>query len=127
MNENNHYDIVFVGNYTKDTIITPAGTRYVDGGGMNYAGNAAVRLGAKTAVITHLAREDDHVLNKLRDSGIACFPSYSEKSTAITLDYPSNDPDTRNIYVTAQADPILGVELDQLNADMGSHRTVHSW
>ena len=29
------YDAIFVGNYTKDTIITPDGTRYVDGGGMN--------------------------------------------------------------------------------------------
>ena len=51
------FDIVFVGNYTKDTIITPSGTRYVDGGAVNYAAHAAVRLGAKTAVITHLARK----------------------------------------------------------------------
>jgi hypothetical protein len=35
MESNHNFDVVFAGNYTKDTIITPQGTRYVDGGGMN--------------------------------------------------------------------------------------------
>ena len=35
------YDFVTVGNYTKDTIVSAAGTRYVDGGGYNYAAHAA--------------------------------------------------------------------------------------
>ncbi len=111
------FDIVFVGNYTKDTIITTTGRRTVDGGGMNYAGNASVRLGAKTAIITHLSKEDDHILSKLRESGISCFPAYSARSTAITLDYPIDDPDTRYIYVTAQSDPIIAKELDQLKTE----------
>ena len=38
------YDVLFCGNYTKDTIITPDGTTYVDGGGMNYAAYASKRL-----------------------------------------------------------------------------------
>ena len=33
MSGNSRYDVVIIGNYTKDTIISPAGTRYVDGGG----------------------------------------------------------------------------------------------
>jgi hypothetical protein len=37
------YDVVYIGNYTKDTIISPSGTRYVDGGGMNYAAHRAQR------------------------------------------------------------------------------------
>ena len=39
------YDVVCIGNYTKDTIISPSGTRYVDGGGSRYAAHAAARLG----------------------------------------------------------------------------------
>ena len=49
------YDVVYIGNYTKDTIVSPAGTRYVDGGGSRYAAYAAARLGKRVAVVTHLA------------------------------------------------------------------------
>ena len=58
------YDVVCIGNYTKDTIITPSGTRYVDGGGMNYAAHAAAQLGLKTAVVTRLSRDDIRVVAK---------------------------------------------------------------
>ena len=53
--QNEFYDIVYIGNYTKDTITSPAGTRYVDGGGAHYAAYAAARLGKRVAVVTHLA------------------------------------------------------------------------
>ena len=56
MKTNPVYDIVCIGNYTKDTIISPSGTKYVDGGGMNYAAHAAARLGLKVAVVTRLAK-----------------------------------------------------------------------
>ncbi len=41
------YDLVCIGNYTKDTIISPSGVKYVDGGAINYAAHAAHRLGYK--------------------------------------------------------------------------------
>lgn len=34
------YDILCIGNYTKDKIITPDMTKYVDGGAINYAAHA---------------------------------------------------------------------------------------
>ena len=40
-----HYDFITVGNYTKDTIVSAAGTRHVDGGGYNYAAHAAKLAG----------------------------------------------------------------------------------
>ena len=79
MADKNNFDVVFAGNYTKDTIITPAGTRYVDGGGMNYAANAASRLGVKTAIITHLAQDDEYVIKKISVAGITCFPIYTRR------------------------------------------------
>lgn len=39
------YDVIYAGNYTKDTLITPDGTNVVNGGGMNYAANVGMRLG----------------------------------------------------------------------------------
>ncbi len=111
-----HYDVIFAGNYTKDTIITPDGTRNVDGGGMNYAAHAGARLGIKAAVVTRLAREDEHVVEAIRSSGIDCYPFYSPASTLMTLEYKTHDVDKRNLYVTSTAETIQPEYLDGLDA-----------
>jgi len=110
------YDAIFVGNYTKDTIITPDGTRYVDGGGMNYAAHAAARLGRKAAIVTRLSREDEHVVEAIRADGIDCFPVYAPFSTLMKLEYKTHDVDKRNLYVKATAGTILPSDLDGLEA-----------
>ncbi len=91
------YDLVCIGNYTKDTIISPAGVRYVDGGAMNYAAHAANQLGLKVAVITRLAKEDQRVIDKFISSGIDCFTTYTPASTTMKLEYPTTDPDYRHL------------------------------
>jgi sugar/nucleoside kinase (ribokinase family) len=108
------YDVVYIGNFTKDTIITPAGTRYVDGGGMNYAAHAAARLGLKIAVVTRLAKEDDRVVEKFTQAGIDCYPTYTPQSTLMCLDYPTTDPDVRNLSVTATAGAITVDQVEHL-------------
>ena len=40
----NTYDIVIIGNYTKDTIVSPSGTRVVDGGGFNYGALSLIHI-----------------------------------------------------------------------------------
>ncbi len=97
------YDLVTIGNYTKDTIVTPGGTRSVDGGGMNYAANAAARLGLKTAVVTRLAREDERVVRAMTAAGIDCYPTYTPASTTMQLLYPGANPDVRILTVTRTA------------------------
>lgn len=114
MNQTSQYDIVLIGNYTKDTIISPAGTRYVDGGGMNYASNAAARLGLKTAVVTRLALEDEYVIQGLESAGINCFVTYSTSSTLMKLEYPTTDPDIRTLTVAGTAGSISASEFDGL-------------
>jgi len=111
-----HYDAIFAGNYTKDTIITPEGTRYVDGGGMNYAAHAAKALGLNTAIVTRLAGEDEHVVQAIRTDGIDCYPVYSPSSTLMTLEYKTSDVDKRNLYVKATAGTIHPADLDGLSA-----------
>ena len=111
-----HFDIAFIGNYTKDTIITPTGTRYVDGGAVNYAAHAAVRLGMRTAAITHLAEEDRRMTDALTAAGVVCFPKFTRHSTCITLEYPGTNPDIRNLYITHTADPLQAGELDALTS-----------
>jgi len=100
------YDLVCIGNYTKDTIISPSGIKYVDGGAINYAAHAANQLGIKVAVVTRLAREDQRVVDKFIGSGIDCFTTYTPESTTMKLEYPTNDPDFRYLSVASKAGSI---------------------
>ncbi len=115
MNPHPRYDVVCIGNYTKDTIINPAGITYVDGGAVNYAAHAAARLGLRTAVITRLSRDDQRVIEKLTREGVDCFSTFTPSSTCMRLEYPTFDPDVRNLSVTATAgsitaDAVAGID-----------------
>lgn len=112
-----HYDVIYAGNYTKDTIITPDGIRYVDGGGMNYAAQAGKRLGIKPAVVTRLAKDDNHVVESLQHAGIDCYPVYSPTSTLMTLEYKTHNVDQRNLYVKSVGGIIRAEHLDGLTAN----------
>lgn len=110
------YAVIYAGNYTKDTIITPDGTSHVDGGGMNYAASVAHRLGILAAVVTRLAQEDQHVVEDIRSRGIDCYPIFSPSSTLMTLEYKTYEVDKRNLYVKGVAGTIRPEHLDGLEA-----------
>ena len=97
------YDIIILGNYTKDTIVNSAGTRLVDGGGFNYGAHVAATMGLRTAAVTRLAREDSHVVDALRKIGVDAFPTFTPHSTHMRLYYPGADPDDRVLTVTQTA------------------------
>ncbi len=123
MTDDSRYDLLCIGNYTKDTIISPMGTKYVDGGAMNYSAHAAARLGLRTAVVTHLAREDKRVIDKFTQAGIDCYYSYTVASTCMKLVYPTHDPDLRTLSVTSTAQPISAqdvADIDTRAAVIGS-------
>jgi sugar/nucleoside kinase (ribokinase family) len=114
MGSNAVYDVVYIGNYTKDTIISPAGVKYVDGGAVNYAAHAATRLGFNVAVVTRLAKEDAYVLEKLQQAGIICYVTYTPQSTCMRLEYPTTDPDIRNLSVPCTAGSITLGEVNPI-------------
>ncbi|MFC2115623.1 PfkB family carbohydrate kinase [Bacteroidota bacterium] len=110
------YDILIIGNYTKDTIVTPSGTRYVDGGGFNYGAHVAAMMGLKVAAMTRLAEEDKHVVENLKNIGVDVFPFYSPKSTLLQLFYPTSNVDERNLTVKSVADPFLPEHMNGVDA-----------
>ena len=93
------YDITLIGNYTKDTIVTTTETKYVDGGGFNYGAHAAIALGAKTAAITRLKNNDQHVVDNLTNIGVDVYPSFTDESTHIELIYSGDDFDDRTLIM----------------------------
>jgi sugar/nucleoside kinase (ribokinase family) len=110
------FDVVYIGNYTKDTIVSPAGESHVDGGGAHYAAVAAARLGWKTAAVTRLAREDQYVVRMLEAAGVTVFARYAPSSTCVRLEYPTDDVDVRDMYVTSFAGPIESREVEAVEA-----------
>lgn len=116
MNLERVFDVVYIGNYTKDTIVHPSGVTYVDGGAVNYAAHAAARLGKQVAVVTRLAKEDDRVVQKLSQAGVSCFPVYTPESTCVRLEYPTSNPDVRNLYVTSTAGPVEVSQVENIRA-----------
>jgi sugar/nucleoside kinase (ribokinase family) len=110
------FDIVIFGNYTKDTIITPAGTRYVDGGGFNYGAHAARMLGLNVAAVTRLAQEDQRVVDKLKNIGVEVFPFYSPSSTHMVLEYRSSNPDDRILRCAVTAGSFTPDQFEHLEA-----------
>ncbi len=110
------YDIAFMGHYTKDTIVSASGIRIVDGGAFNYGANVAARMGLKVAAITRLAKEDFHVVEKLKRLGVDVFAHISPQSTCLRLEYPTSNLDERFIYVTSSAGPFSPAEEEKIEA-----------
>jgi len=110
------YDIAFMGHYTKDTIVSTSGIRIVDGGAFNYGANVAARMGLKVAAITRLAKEDFHVVEKLKRLGVDVFAHISPQSTCLRLEYPTSNLDERVIYVTSSAGPFTPAEVEKIQA-----------
>jgi len=115
-NTDKQYDIVFIGHYTKDTIVSASGTRIVDGGAFNYGANVAARMGLKVAAITRLAKEDSYVIKRLIDLGVDVFAHISPQSTCLRLEYPTSDLDERIIYVVSSAGPFSPAEVESIQA-----------
>lgn len=116
MNASSAYDLVLIGNYTKDTVVSSSGTRLVDGGGFNYGAHVAAMMGLNTAAVTRLAREDAHVVDNLHRLGVAVFPTWTPHSTHLRLYYPTSDVDERVISVTKTAGVFTPDQVRDLKA-----------
>ena len=115
------YDITLIGNYTKDKIVTPSETKYVDGGGFNYGAHAAIALGAKTAAITRLKKNDKHVIEKLTNVGVDAFPTYTDSSTHMNLIYPTDNFDERTLVMSKSAGSFTSEQFKNIESNIFCH------
>ena len=99
------YDFLAIGNYTKDTIVSAAGTRQVHGGGYSYAAHAAALRDLKVGAVTRLAAEDRASTDALRQKGVDVHIIESPHSTLMKLEYPTANVDERQLTVAAVAEP----------------------
>jgi len=114
--EKQSFDVATVGNYTKDTIVTAAGTLHADGGGVTYSAHAALTLGRKVAAITRLSKDDFHVVRSLEMAGITVFATATTSSTLMRLEYPTDNPDERTLTVAATAGSFTPEQVQAIDA-----------
>lgn len=100
------YDVLTIGNYTKDTIVSMAGTRYVHGGGYAYAAHAAKIRDLSVGAVTRLAAEDRGSTDGLVARGVEVHVFESPSSTLMRLEYPTANVDERILTVASVADPL---------------------
>jgi sugar/nucleoside kinase (ribokinase family) len=114
--ERQHFDVATIGNYTKDTIVTAAGTTNADGGGVNYSAHAALALGRRVAAVMRLAAEDFHVVRNLEEAGITVFATATPSSTLMRLEYPTDNPDERILTVAGTAGAFTPEQVGPIEA-----------
>jgi sugar/nucleoside kinase (ribokinase family) len=110
------YDFVSIGAYTKDTIVTRSGTRYVDGGGYSYSAHAARLAGVSVGAVTRLAAEDRKSTDLLRSVGVEVIVHESRHSTLMRLEYPTDNVDERILTVAAVADAFVPGDVASIAA-----------
>ncbi len=91
------YDITFVGHMCHDEIIHRLrGEHYTRPVSAVLCGAmAAARIGRRVAVFTRMARQDDAILNDLRQAGVEVFYTGTPETSVMLVDHPSDDPDDR--------------------------------
>lgn len=110
------YDVLTIGNYTKDTIVSAAGTRYVNGGGYSYAAHSAAIRDLRVGAVTRLAAADRGSTEALVARGVDVHVFESPSSTLMRLEYPTANVDERVLTVAAVADPITPELLADFSA-----------
>ena len=109
-------DLATLGAYTKDTIVSRAGTRHVDGGGYSYAAHAARLAGIEVAAVTRLAAEDHGSTDSLRDAGVTVVVHECSASTLMRLEYPGDNVDERILTVASLADSFAPRHVQGIDA-----------
>ncbi len=112
----NFYNLVLIGNYTKDTIVSPSGTKIIDGGGVNYGAHVAAKMGLKVAVITQLSKDNFHVVDALRRLGVDVFATETPCSTQLRLEYPTSNMEERIISAKSFAGSFTNDHIRDLQA-----------
>jgi sugar/nucleoside kinase (ribokinase family) len=105
------FDITFVGHFTKDTIVNPAGSEVRLGGAFYYGCHVATRMGLSVAVVTRLCSADHAIVDELEGAGVTVFTTFTPESTNLRIVYTSSDLDKREIFNTGFAGPFTSQEV----------------
>ncbi|MCH7496934.1 MAG: hypothetical protein IH971_03680 [Candidatus Marinimicrobia bacterium] len=105
------FDIVVLGQITKDKLVMRGIETEAPGGAVYYCGLALSKLEIKAGVITLINKDDDHYLDAFRNNGVDVFSFETARTTEFTNTYPSKDLDKRISEATAFAGPFTTAHI----------------
>ena len=113
------YDLVFIGHVTIDEIDAAEGSaKGVPGGAPFFGAFAAAGAKKKIAVITRMARDDTHLLESLKRSGIDVFLHPVPETTRMLVVHPTANVDDRLMYQTKNAGYFSIEEMPAIEASL---------
>jgi sugar/nucleoside kinase (ribokinase family) len=106
------YDLVFIGNVAFDEIHPFRGEAHtLFGSAVHVAAMAAAWSDKKIALVTRMAERDSHLLDPLREAGVAVYIVPSEETTYHRGIFPTENVDERQITVVRSAGPFAIADL----------------
>ncbi len=112
------YDVLLFGQMMKDRIVLQNETHRATGGAVYYAGFAVQRSGVRVAIVTKLAKNDDELLDELRESGVEVFAVYDAVTSSIEITYPGEQPDKRTAHFPCVAQPFTMADIPDVRAEI---------
>jgi len=99
-----HYDITFIGHMCYDEVTYYNKPGYIAPGSAVLCGAAvAARVGKKVALVTRLAKKDEHILDALKEVGVHCFVTYSDETSWMYVGHPGDNVDEREMILKHNA------------------------
>ncbi|MGA9397076.1 MAG: PfkB family carbohydrate kinase [Anaerolineaceae bacterium] len=92
----NDFDVMMIGNFAKDKLITDGVEQVASGGGVYYGSVVIRRLGLNVAVVTRLHPDDFPRLEELKEAGVVVYATPAEGTSGIANYYRSNDMECRD-------------------------------
>ncbi len=107
-----NFDIVLLGNFSKDRIVLPNGDKIEKpGGGVYYGAFPLKKLGVNVGVCTKLARDDFGLLFEFKEKNIPLMPIETASTVSIENIYPEKDMGIRQQRILAQGEKIKAEEV----------------
>lgn len=98
------YDITFVGHMCYDEIIPFRGKpRIAPGSAVLCGAMVAARVGTKVAAVVKMAREDEHILQPMKEAGVDTYLIPSNETTYSRVVHESENVDERRLILVKSA------------------------
>jgi len=110
------YDITFVGHMCYDEIIpynSPA--RIAPGSAVLCGAVVAAKTGKKVAAVVKMAKQDESILEPMKQAGVETFLIPSEHTTYSRVIHPVEDVDVRKLVIVRNAGYFFIDEIPELN------------
>ena len=100
------YDITFVGHMCYDEVTYYNKEGYIAPGSAVLCGApVAARVGKKVALVTRLAKKDEHILDALKEVGVDCYVTYTDETSWMYVGHPSDNVEEREMILKHTAGP----------------------